>query len=61
MARSRSPLLRQAKPRLWNARGILRIELDRLIEVGDGAVDVALHAVGRAAVVEGHRHAGIEP
>ena len=60
MARSTSPLLRQAKPRLLKARGVLRVELDRLIEVGDGAVGVALHAVGHAAVVEGHRHAGIE-
>jgi hypothetical protein len=42
------------------AEGVLGIELNRLIEIGNGAVEFALGSVSRAAIVEDKRVGGIE-
>ena len=43
-----------------NGRGIGRIELDRLVEIGDGAVEIALCEKQAAAIGEGARIVRIE-
>ncbi len=53
MARSKSRLSARAAAALEIGVGVLGIDQDRLVEIGDGMVKVAAIAVGDAAIVVG--------
>ena len=55
MARSRSFLSRRHEAAIVVGKCVFRIEPDRLVVIGDGAVEVAFVAPGEAATVVGPR------
>src|SRR5260370_33142888 len=61
MAESRSDLAWYAVPRPFERNGVIGIEPDRLVIVGDSAVDIALGLVRGGTVVEGKGVVRIEP